>query len=621
MSYPFDVNGDFTDRCLSSYIDINDNECVSPNKLQSKRSYLWENSVNNGIILNNIGLTGMDNGLIRFEKDRITNAEFIDLFENSKYEIEKDDFRLVLNKIDGNNKIFTYGNEIVEENGQKMLKLHGGFYQGVFKCGCDYQTLPTNVGHGLSFEFELKKDGSIIDDDNDYTLNDRYEDNCGIFFYVGARAENKWWKEYSIQDTFERIHNDYFADDYAENSYINDCINCNYFVKEKPFKYIANYDEYFSSEDYLDKKCNCECEGGDTPSPSGGWDYKFTYPEALNTYEQNSKWYNDHGGVWIENEKWTTSKYKSTKPSEDDCKCDDTEPSCDVSQYVEDDYFIKEVEIDVNKEIETKDGHPTNQPNIVQVETDNKFLLFDNTDDGFNVDTWEEGTTLVVETIKASDKENYFLLYNNCKDGLTAKDKRPNNKEYNVLSDLYRNAFALQIKNDGSVGYKYFVQNCDSEQKYSILSEFSYPDTVKEGEWVTIHVKILPLGIKYGKKIIRTAVSQKIRMMIYVNGKLVFVSKELPTFNFKELNDTEDKQESVPFNISLGGGTQGLSDVIYYNYRQLPQYALPLEKEFGGTFIGYIKSFKIYDCPLTFSEIVKNHNFELSISKNKNIYN
>ena len=47
-----------------------------------------------------------------------------------------------------------------------------------------------------------------------------------------------------------------------------------------------------------------------------------------------------------------------------------------------------------------------------------------------------------------------------------------------------------------------------------------------------------------------------------MNGKLVLISKELPTFNFRELNDTPDKQEGVPFNISVGGGTQGLSDVI-----------------------------------------------------------
>ena len=93
------------------------------------------------------------------------------------------------------------------------------------------------------------------------------------------------------------------------------------------------------------------------------------------------------------------------------------------------------------------------------------------------------------------------------------------------------------------------------------------------------------------------------------------MSKELPTFNFKALDDTDDKQEGVPFNISLGGGTQGLADVIYYDYNNTPTDVLPLEKNFAGTFIGYIKSFKYYDCLLTFSQINQNSDFELSFSK------
>ena len=99
------------------------------------------------------------------------------------------------------------------------------------------------------------------------------------------------------------------------------------------------------------------------------------------------------------------------------------------------------------------------------------------------------------------------------------------------------------------------------------------------------------------------------QIMIYVNGKLVLVSKELPIFNLKLLDDLEEKQEGVPFNISLGGGTQGLAEVVYLNYLRLPEYVLPLEKEFGGSFIGWIKSFKFYTCPLNYYEIRQNYKF------------
>ena len=99
-------------------------------------------------------------------------------------------------------------------------------------------------------------------------------------------------------------------------------------------------------------------------------------------------------------------------------------------------------------------------------------------------------------------------------------------------------------------------------------------------------------------------------IVIYVNGKLKFKSKELPILNFKKLNDMYSKQEGVPFNISLGGGTQGLSDVIYLNYRKLPEYELPIEKEFAGTFIGFVKALRIYNCGISFSEITQNVIFD-----------
>ena len=99
------------------------------------------------------------------------------------------------------------------------------------------------------------------------------------------------------------------------------------------------------------------------------------------------------------------------------------------------------------------------------------------------------------------------------------------------------------------------------------------------------------------------------QIYIYVNGKLVLVSRELPMLNLKLLNDLQEKQEGVPFNISLGGGSQGLAEVVYLNYMKLPEYVLPIEKEFGGSFIGWLKSFKFYTCPLNYSEIWKNYNF------------
>jgi hypothetical protein len=130
--------GELTEHCLSSYIDISNDDCVTDDSLNSLSRYSWEYAISNGVTLHNIGLTGVDNGFITFDKDKITNKQFLELFTESNYSINKGDNRLHLYKVSGNNKLFDYGNEIiVDEAGNRISKMNGGFYQGFFKSGCD----------------------------------------------------------------------------------------------------------------------------------------------------------------------------------------------------------------------------------------------------------------------------------------------------------------------------------------------------------------------------------------------------------------------------------------------------------------------------------------------------
>jgi hypothetical protein len=225
-----------------------------------------------------------------------------------------------------------------------------------------------------------------------------------------------------------------------------------------------------------------------------------------------------------------------------------------------------------------------------------------------------EGSEVIVKDIRMPKDENYFITFHRGCGGMTVDRFKHENKRYNVLRDLYRNAFSLQVRDDGSIGFNYLVRDCDSEdENLKIESGFSKSGIITENEWVTVHVVIKPIGIVYGKDTVATSFSQKMMIYIYVNGKLVYVSGELPTFNFKELDDMPDKQEGVPFNISVGGGTQGLADVIFMDYKKLPDKQLFLEKYFGGSFIGYFKSFKVYSCALSLSEIRNNFQYEKNI--------
>ena len=96
-----------------------------------------------------------------------------------------------------------------------------------------------------------------------------------------------------------------------------------------------------------------------------------------------------------------------------------------------------------------------------------------------------------------------------------------------------------------------------------------------------------------------------------MNGKLILCSKYLPLLKLRELNEEYSKQEGVPFNISVGGGTQGLCDVILPNFMEVVENKLPLEENFGGTFIGNIKDFRFYSCSMDYRGIQNNYFYNL----------
>ena len=539
---------------------MSDDECIWFDNIYSKNHFIWQNAVNNGVELNNFGYTSVDNGKTYYEKDRISNKEFFKIYTDTTYQTEEDDFKLVLSKVKGNQQIYDYSNDITFWNDTfQVSKLNGGWYQG-FYCandGKEYKVLPTDLGSGWNLEFVINKEDFV---NEKRTMNDVYPENKGIFFYIGTRAENKWWIKYLTDHDFDWCKKTGFADDYVEKTY-NDDIHLN--------------DDYF---------------------------------KALVEVYESEGYFGDN--YIVEQENTNESAFESDYTKEKPCNI--------CADYVTDGYYEEEMVIDEDMKLDTDTGYDMYQPNIVRKKTDNKFLIFDRTCDGQTADKWdEENTEVFLEYIKKPEIGNYFRLFHHGCDGYDVnkvkKVLEKENKRYNVLKDLYRNAFALQIKDDGTIGYKYLVKDCDKEQEdYKIESEFTTNSVINEKEWYTVNVKIQPLKHKDKSDDICLSPNSfldTMQIMIYVNGKLVLVSRELPIFNFKLLDDLEEKQEGVPFNISLGGGTQGLAEVVYLNYLKLPEYILPLEKEFGGSFIGWIKSFKFYTCPLNYYEIRQNYNF------------
>ena len=551
---------DFTDRCLSAFIDISQDEQIKYNEdiLQSSDKYRWSDCIcDDSFIFENFGITSVDNGRTHYDVDSISNEQFLDIFTNTKLSFVDNDCKFTLGKIYGNHKLYDYTTELTLEQGKQVLKLNGGFYQGFF-CANDgkkYKVLPTDLGDGWTFEFILKKEDFVNDK---RILNDQYPENKGIFFYIGTRSENKWFERYKTDQEFEKCDGSGIDKEYVGNDYVDETnLNGNYF-NNIPILDLYE-DGFYFGDDYLT--------------------------------DENSGYESPFEDEYIE------------KPQ-----------GCDY--YISDDYFGEETQINENDDIITSNGESVTSPQEEEIKTDNKFIIFDRTREGFTTKTWNDDNEFYLRLPKRPDIGNLFTLMDRTCHGYTTKTLErlisDKNKEYNVFSDLYRNALAFKIKDDGSIGYKYLVRNCESEtEDYKIESEFSFPNTIKEKEWQDIHISLIP--VKHRNLLLNNCSfktlpsSDTMRIWMYVNGKLVFVSKEIPVLNLRALNDSYEKQEGIPFNISLGGGTQGLAETVTLNYRKRPEYTLPLEKEFGGTFIGYFMVFRFFTCPLKFTEIKTNY--------------
>jgi len=135
-------------------------------KLTSKN--IWENAVISDIELDDFGLTQYDFGVADslIDVNEINANGFFELVrishndENGVNHIENYDINLVT----GN----TFGN---------YLNLNGGYFHGYFKLeGFDYELFPSRYKDGITIE----------------TLISINENSSGIFYYMGARSEDKY---------------------------------------------------------------------------------------------------------------------------------------------------------------------------------------------------------------------------------------------------------------------------------------------------------------------------------------------------------------------------------------------------------------------------------------------
>ena len=619
------------DDCLISYMDFSDEECHSGDTwIFSKEGYSWEDAEASGYTLNNITYTGVDNGLFTFKKDRITNREFLKVFQENKFTIDEGDLRLKLHAVSGSTGLYDYPLSV----GDGYIRLNGGFYQGFFRTECGkYQVLPSRFesGDDLFLEFTLKK--CDLEPESDKTLNDKYPENKGIFFYLGTRAENKWIYLYDkddvdgLEECFELGIGDFVeGGDIDKKDYIiGNFYDVDFdFDGYDPFE-LGDYTDYSYYEEPYD-----ECDWNDM------YDYvDIDYPKKPNVIDRDLP---HETLTWCCGDNEDIDYTYEYMPFFRGCGCGSRKIMRKVKVEKEydpnplkpgtefgDDYIgdfedlgdfnecrrYVEPEMDITDfEYYTDNGFNLSEANQYYFYTDNKFLMFDRTCNGMTVKNWVEGTQFMYYGRKSQFTGNLFLLMNRTCTGYTVhnidKVRNENANNYNPYNDLYENAFALRITDNGEIGYRILTVDCEKEgrDKTSVVEGYSFENVIPDCEWTTVMVRFV-FTDKYMK------------LMFYVGGKLVYITKDLPKINLRQLNDLYEKQEGVPYNISIGGGTQGLAETIQYNYMLEPTRVYPLEKYFGGSFIGYISSFKIYNCFMEYNNIYNNYIFE----KNRYIIN
>lgn len=581
--------------CLAAFVNAEDDACVEYfDKGKVFSSTAWDFAVNSGddefsgVTLYNIGFTGVDNGLVFYDKYAITNVEFFNYYTGSFY-CTCGDTRLSLSVSKCNTGEHIYPIKLKTDETARYFECQGGFLQGFFKTyGYDYQTLPHAIEEewNMSFVIRPRSEYPVLEG----TLNHEHPNNKGIFFYLGTRAENKFWELDATDET---------KSGYTDTKYIID----------------DGYPMFDAPETVVIDECSEEFQFIDETSLH---QETCPVPDEWSDGYINEGYEKDEGTVLP----GCPMEQQSIDPNYvffDPCAEGENDP------WIQAGYMVKDIDLSSLGDITTSNGHSIydNTDDYYEIQSNNKYLLFNNTCSGYTVSKWiredGENKTFVFTGRKHKNIPNYYLLFNNTCTGYTVNTigeyLESLREPYDIYGDYERNIFALKYNDDGSITYRYAVKDIGSgcpeydysdfagefmSEKIHAIEETTLPGLVRDGEWTNVHLRFIIQDGRYDK--CRRG-KRKMKIYIYVNGFLKFISRPIPEFDFRQLQEVYDKQESVPYNISIGGGTQGLADTVGLNYMEHTQYELPIEKHFGGSFLGDVKLFKFWSCSMNFTNI------------------
>ena len=547
--------------CFVVWYDFNNLDIYNnstPNSIDGDNIYslvTWNGAVNTGYTFNTIGLTGIDNGLVGFVKNPsdTSNLALLSALTGSTLVIPSGDTRLHMHVVNGTTGNYVYPYEIMIDPTTPEIgnfaSLYGGFYQGYYKLdGSNYEVLPTRVNQAWVAEFWLTTKQYATP--NGSILNDTYPNNEGFFFYMGTRAENKFWDRWEGADT-------------GCTSACTSDITCIDTVsewctvpKETQITVVGDYGLGISLDpprteiDLITNGFLIYGRAHDGRPDALTGTTLYNVPSSAITSYYCSVCGNNHDGLG-------------------------TQSACS--------YDGKGIAVASIRKIKSTDTNP--------------FLLYGRA----------SGKVHSGDTIGCCGGPN---------DGLGSKTvhnfsgvKTPETSiDYNI--DIVDNALGFRIKPDGSIGYRLLTVTAmcvthGTERKNitgtTITEEYSKPGLIDPKYWYNVVIKFETDNKPDCElKVIKP---RKGKLKFYINGYLKFVVNDFSEFIAKRLDEYKSKQVAVPFNFSLGGGSQGLIESQTFGGLDLSDRGLPIEKNFGGTFMGGISQFKFNICDMSLCQI------------------
>ena len=178
-------------------------------------------------------------------------------------------------------------------------------------------------------------------------------------------------------------------------------------------------------------------------------------------------------------------------------------------------------------------------------------------------------------------------------------------KTYSYCDQLSENALGFRITDDGRIGYRKMTVTGDCyNNKYRITGTvmeegYSEPNIIPSGNtWNHVVVTYVAGGSK------NTLPAGTLRF--WVNGLVKYKVDNFIGLKLRALDEWSDKQIGVPFNMTWGGGTQGLAESQTFGGPDYGDRNLLLQTNFAGSFEGELSQLRFYEKPLNVLEIRNN---------------